>query len=87
MIGLKAAVLATALAPLLGGCTYDYLQRTDRVAYSSGNAVKANLESETINPSSHAMYVTSGLGKNGNVTSPTSTTGSSPAAPPPPPIP
>lgn len=52
---------------LLGGCSYDYLQHTDRVAYSAGNAVKANLERETINPSKGSMYDTSGLGKNGAV--------------------
>jgi len=39
-----------ALALLLGGCTYDYLQHTDRVGYSAGDAVKANLATETTNP-------------------------------------
>ncbi|HEV7718091.1 MAG TPA: hypothetical protein VGO70_03840 [Arsenicitalea sp.] len=63
----RLAGLAALLALPLGGCTYDYLQHTDRVAYSAGNAVKANLESETINPSKGSMYVTSGLGKNGAV--------------------
>jgi hypothetical protein len=62
-----AAGLAAMLAVALGGCTYDYLQHTDRVAYGAGDAVKANLESETINPSKGSMYVTSGLGKNGAV--------------------
>jgi hypothetical protein len=55
------------LALALGGCTYDYLQHTDRVAYSAGDAVTANLESETINPSKRSMYSTAGLGKNGAV--------------------
>ena len=62
---LRAVRLAAVLAPLLGGCTYDYLQHTDRVGYGAGNAVAANLEAETINPSKGSMYVTSGLGKNG----------------------
>lgn len=52
----------------LGGCTYDYLQRTDRVAFSAGNAVRANLERETSNPTSKAHYRTKGLGQNGNLT-------------------
>ena len=63
---LLAAVLGgTALASLLSGCSYDYLQHTDRVAYSAGDAVRANLESETINPSKRSMYNTGGLGKTG----------------------
>ena len=64
------AALAATLAMLLSGCAYDYLQRTDRVAYSAGDAVKANLEGETSNPSKGSMYATSGLGKNGVVIPP-----------------
>lgn len=63
----RSAALAALLPLLMGGCTYDYLQHTDRVAYSAGNAVKANLERETISPSKRSMYVTSNLGKNGSV--------------------
>lgn len=59
--------LTLSLLPLLGGCFYDYTQRTDRVAHSAGNAVKANLEQSTINPSSKNMNSTTGLGKNGPV--------------------
>jgi len=58
---------ALALALLLDGCAYDYLQHSDRVAYSAGDAVKANLASETTNPSKRSMYATKGLGKNGNI--------------------
>ena len=36
--------LAAAAALLLGACAYDYLQHSDRVAYSAGDAVRANLE-------------------------------------------
>lgn len=61
--------MAAALSLFLSGCAYDYLQRTDRVAYSAGDAVRANIERETINPSKGSMYVTSGLGKNGSVIS------------------
>ena len=64
----RNAALAATLAVLLGGCAYDYLQHTDRVSYSAGNAVKANLESETTSPSKKSMYNTSGLGKNGVIT-------------------
>ena len=60
------AVLALAL--LLSGCAYDNLQHTDRVSYSAGDAVRANIEAQTINPSSGSMYDTSGLGKNGTAT-------------------
>lgn len=60
-----AAVLAMATA--LAGCTYDYMQRTDRVAYSAGNAVRANIERETMNPTSTSRYSTKGLGRNGEI--------------------
>ena len=45
-LALLAAVGTAAL--LLSACTYDYLQRTDRVGYSAGDAVRANLEAQTI---------------------------------------
>jgi len=57
-------VLATGLS----GCAYDYLQHTDRVAYSAGDAVRANIERETLDPSKASMQVTSGIGKDGYVT-------------------
>jgi hypothetical protein len=63
----KRVAIAVSLVAFLCGCTYDYLQRSDRVAYSAGDAVKANLERETTDPSKGSMYVTSGLGKNGSV--------------------
>ena len=66
----RRAALAAVLALVPGGCTYDYLQRTDRVAYSAGDAVKANLESQTANPSRASAYDTSGLGRNGPVVPP-----------------
>jgi hypothetical protein len=66
----KYTALFASLTLLLSGCVYDYLQHSDRVSYSSGDAVKANLESETTNPSSDAQYKTTGLGKNGHVTAP-----------------
>ncbi len=61
---MAAAGLAAAL---LAGCTYDYLQRTDRVGYSAGDAVRANLERETESPTRRSMYDTRGLGKDGKV--------------------
>ncbi|HWA19934.1 MAG TPA: hypothetical protein VG757_13135 [Devosia sp.] len=62
-----ALLAATALALLLSACAYDYLQHSDRIAYSAGDAVNANLEGETVNPSSKLMNDKSGLGKDGNV--------------------
>ena len=53
---------------LLSGCAYDYLQHTDRVGYSAGDAVKANLVQSTTNPSKRSMYLKGGLGKTGIVT-------------------
>lgn len=59
--------VAALLVLLLSGCAYDYLQHSDRVAYSAGDAVKANLERETISSSKKSMYLTSGLGEDGPV--------------------
>jgi hypothetical protein len=64
---LATLALATALAALLSACTYDYLQRSDRVAYSAGDAVKANLEAETSDPANPQSDNTNGLGKNGPI--------------------
>jgi hypothetical protein len=66
----RRLVLAAALTStlgLLGGCAYDYVQRSDRVGYSMGDAVRANLESETTNPSPRAARDVTGLGRNGHV--------------------
>jgi hypothetical protein len=65
LVLLKGAAAVGTLGLLLAGCAYDYLQRTDRVAYSAGDAVKANLEAETIDPENPASRKTTGLGKNG----------------------
>jgi len=73
-VALAGAMLVAALALGLGGCTYDYLQHSDRVAYSAGDAVHANLESETINPSKRSMRLLGGLGKNGSVVATSGTT-------------
>jgi hypothetical protein len=67
---MKTVALALVLTLPLGGCAYDYLQRTDRIAYSAGDAVKANLEQQTTDPSDDSQYDTKGLGKNGGVTPP-----------------
>jgi hypothetical protein len=63
----RNAALALVLATLLGGCTYGYTSHVDRVSYSAGNAVKANLARETANPSKKSMLDTTGLGKDGNM--------------------
>jgi hypothetical protein len=63
----KAFWIAAPIAALalLGGCSYDYLQHSDRIAYNNGDAVKANLEAETTDPANKNAYSTGGLGKNG----------------------
>jgi hypothetical protein len=61
------ALALFAVLSALAGCNYDYRQRTDRVGYSAGDAVKANLARETTNPAKKSMYSTKGLGKNGTV--------------------
>ncbi len=75
IFGTKRAAIRVAaivlLAALASGCAYDYANHSDRVAFSAGNAVKANLEMETLNPSKKSMNRTSGLGKNGEVSSAT----------------
>ncbi len=63
----RNAALALVLAATLTGCAYDYAQRTDTVAFSAGNAVKANTAIQTIDPSSKSMNDTTGLGQNGPV--------------------
>lgn len=63
----KVLTLVASLAVVLSGCSYDYLSHDERVSYRAGNAVKANLERETIDPSAKTYKKTSGLGSNGNV--------------------
>ena len=65
------------LTLLVAGCAYDYLQHTDRVGFSSGDAVKANLAGEASNPYTPGAKSTDGLGKNGSVIDPGTTDGSS----------
>jgi hypothetical protein len=67
MFRLSSSILAVALAVTLSGCAYDYMQRTDRVAPHAGNAVRANIEAQTVNPSKKSMKSTAGLGRNGIV--------------------
>lgn len=66
---MKLAGLLAGIASLLalGGCAYDYIQRTDRVAYHAGDAVKANMTIQTTDPARPSQYSTKGLGQNGVV--------------------
>ena len=64
-LALATAAFAATLA--LTGCAYDYLQHSDRIAYSAGDAVKANLARETTDPANPDSKSTKGLGKNGAV--------------------
>jgi DNA-binding transcriptional regulator LsrR (DeoR family) len=68
-----AIVAGIASALCLGGCTYDYLQRTDRVGYSAGEAVRANIERETTDPHRRSVRSVQGLGKDGQVVGPVGT--------------
>lgn len=79
---LTLLVTAFATALTLSGCAYDYLQRTDKVGYSAGDAVKANLEAQTTDPARDSSYSTKGLGKSGYVAPKTATGGMQEAAPP-----
>lgn len=83
MTRLALILCGTFAALTLGGCTYDYLQRTDKVGYSAGDAVKANLEAQTTDPARDSAYSTKGLGKDGYVEpkSPTGGMAEAPAAP------
>ena len=80
---LALILCGTAAALALGGCTYDYLQRTDKVGYSAGDAVKANLAAQTSDPARDSAYSTRGLGKNGYVKPKTADGGMEEAPPPP----
>lgn len=64
---LRVVAIALLSSTVLGGCAYDYLNHDDRVGYSSGDAVKANLARETTNPSKNSQNNVSGLGKDGDV--------------------
>ena len=74
-------LLAGTAVLALGGCTYDYLQRTDKVGYSAGDAVKANIAAQSIDPARDSTYSTRGLGRNGYV-EPQAPTGGMAEAPP-----
>lgn len=55
------------LGAVAAGCSYDQRNHSDRITLAAGNAVRANLERETTNPSKDSMYWLGGLGKNGVV--------------------
>lgn len=76
-----ALLIAGASVLVLGGCTYDYLQRSDKVGYSAGDAVKANIAAQTIDPAKASANSTKGLGKDGYV-APVSPNGGMEEAPP-----
>ena len=62
----RNAALALTLAAL-SGCSYDYANNIDRVSYSAGNATKANLALQTVDPSKKSMYDNDDLGKDGHL--------------------
>jgi hypothetical protein len=63
----RLVVVLSAAAIFASGCTYDYLQRSDRVAYNAGDAVKANLAQQTTDPGKRSRRVVKGLGQNGYI--------------------
>jgi len=52
----------------LSGCSYDYLQRTDKVSYRAGDAVRSNIEGAVEDPVDESRDRTEGLGKDGPIT-------------------
>lgn len=65
----RGALALMGIAACLGlaGCVYDYTNHEDRLSYSAGDAVKANLIKETVDPEYPGMYSKKGLGRNGRV--------------------
>lgn len=63
----RGALALMGIAACLGlaGCVYDYTNHEDRLSYSAGDAVKANLIKETVDPEYPGMYSKKGLGRNG----------------------
>ena len=79
----SASLIVTALLSLLlSACTYDYLNNLDRVTFAGGDAVQRNLEQETVNPAGRQKYKTTGLGANGSVIPPKTTSAPAPASTP-----
>lgn len=64
---MRVAGIVLLSASVLSGCTYDYLNHDDRIGYSSGDAVRANLARETTNPSKTSQNDVHGLGADGEV--------------------
>jgi hypothetical protein len=67
LVTMRLFGLVSVAALALCGCSYDYIQHTDRVTYGAGDAVQSNIQSETLNPEKPSNNDTSGLGKNGEV--------------------
>ncbi|MCF6328120.1 MAG: hypothetical protein L3J21_12675 [Devosiaceae bacterium] len=67
---LKSTIIVASLTLIISACNPAYLSNSDRITQGAGNAVKANLEGQTIDPSSDEQYDVSGLGKDGGVIPP-----------------
>lgn len=63
---LGKACVVIALTGSLAGCWSNYLANHDGVAFGAGNAVRANLEASTVNPSSDERYDVDNLGTRGD---------------------
>ncbi len=64
---LKSTIIVASLTLIVSACDPTYLANSDRITQGGGNAVKANLEAQTIDPSSDEQYDVSGLGKDGSM--------------------
>ena len=67
---LKSVIVVGSLSLLLSGCDLTYLTNSDQITPGAGNAVNANIEGQTIDPSSDAQYNVHGLGADGSVVPP-----------------
>jgi len=67
---LKTTAIVASLTLIVSACNPAYLANSDRITEGAGNAVQANLEGQTIDPSSDEQYDVSGLGKDGAVLPP-----------------
>jgi len=67
---LKSTIIVASLTLIVSACDLTYLANSDRITQGAGDAIKANLEGQTIDPSSDEQYDVSGLGKNSGVIPP-----------------
>ncbi len=67
---LKNTIIVASFVLIVSACDPTYLANSDRITQGAGDAVKANLEGQTIDPSSDEQYDVTGLGEDGGVIPP-----------------